>query len=220
MTKGLNEAAITAARYGGGRNVAAYASAVAVAFSGYSLFETSIRQPELKLFIPPVVQYSSPYQNSNFEVLAIPITVVNQGARTGTALAFELTVENADRSASKRFYSADFGNWSMDKARTFAFKPFAPISLPGRSSQSEVVLFYPRREEKVQQIINEVGSYHLTVTLAAAEVADLGLLDKWLNRPPKPVTLDVEFPVLDHRAFTNGTLPMYQKDYQTTVLGK
>jgi len=218
--KGLNQAAIDAARQGGGRSVAAYASAVAVAFSGYSLFETSVRQPDLRVFIPPVVQYSSPYQNSKFEVLAIPITVVNQGARTGTVLAFDLTVENGNRTEAKRFYSADFGNWTMDKARAYGFKPFAPLSLPGRTSQSEVVLFYPRREETVDQIVKEVGSYHLTLTFTTAEVAELGLLDKWLSHPPRPVTMDVDFPILDHRAFTAGTLPMYQRDYQTAIAGR
>jgi hypothetical protein len=61
-------------------------AAIALIISAYSLYETSIRRPRLRLFVPPVIQYSSPYNNSNFEVLGIPVTIANLGARSGTVL--------------------------------------------------------------------------------------------------------------------------------------
>lgn len=217
MAQSANEPASTAPRRAGPSKISAYASAIAVVFSGYSLFETSLRQPDLTVFVPPVIQYSSPYQNSNFEVLAIPVTILNEGARTGTILSMDLTVQDAAKTKTKRFYSADLGNWTMEKARGFGLKPFSPIALAGKASQTEVILFYPRREETVQQLVNEVGSYRFTLQLNTARAEDFWLLDRLWQHPPKPVSFEMTLPVLDHRAFNTGTLPMYQKDFQTTV---
>ncbi len=130
----------------GGR-AAALLSAVALAFSGYSLWDTSLKSAEVQVFVPPVVQYASPYQNSNFEVFAIPVTLTNEGARTGTVLAMELAVTDPRTNQTKRFYAADFGRWTMEKTRAGAYEPFAPLSLAGRTSRTEQVLFYPRGEE-------------------------------------------------------------------------
>lgn len=218
MRDDINDVAIDAAR-NTGSTIAGYASAFAVAFSGYSLFEGSVRQPDLKIFVPPVVQYAQPYQNSNFEVFAVPVTLVNTGARTGTILGIDLVVSDG-KGATKTFYSADFGNWTLERARAFGFKPFSPISIPGKTSFNDVVLFYPRREEKVQAVVKEIGTYRLSLTLKTAEVDDFWLLDRWLSRKPDPVTVDMTLPVMDHRAFNVGTLPMHQKDYQVTVSGK
>ena len=114
----------------GGR-AAALLSAVALAFSGYSLWDTSLKSAEVNVFVPPVIQYSSPYQNSNFEVFAIPVTMTNDGARTGTVLAMELAVTDPRTKQTKRFYAADFGRWTMEKTRAGAYEPFAPLSLAG-----------------------------------------------------------------------------------------
>ena len=110
-------------------------SVLALIFSAYSLWQSSLKRSELKVFVAPVVRYASPYQNTNFEVFAIPLTISNNGARTGTIMSMGLEVSDGKR--SKRFYSADLGQWSIEKARTGDFRPFVPIPLPGRSS-------YPR----------------------------------------------------------------------------
>jgi len=49
----------------------AVVAAIALIISAYSLYETSLRRPNFSLFVPPVIQYASPYTNSNFEVLGI-----------------------------------------------------------------------------------------------------------------------------------------------------
>ena len=219
MKDDLNDVAIDAARNTGSQ-IAGYASAFAVAFSGYSLFEGSVRQPDLKIFVPPVVQYAQPYQNSNFEVFAVPVTLVNSGARTGTVLGIDLVVNDLGKGVTKTFYSADFGNWTLASARAFGFKPFSPISIPGKASFSDVVLFYPRRDEKVQAVVTETGTYRLSLTLKTADVDDFWLLDRWFARKPDAITVDMTLPVMDHRAFNVGTLPLHQKDYQVTASGK
>lgn len=194
-------------------------SVFAVCLSGYSMYATSLKQPDLRIFVPPVIQYSSPYQNTNFEVFAVPVTITNDGARTGTVLSLELIVRDAEGKLTKHFYSGHFGTWSMEKARTFQLKPFAPLSMPGRSSQSDTVLFYPRHDEKVMQLVSTAGTYRFTLKVNLAEVADFGIVDRWWRRDPAPVEFEMTLPVLDHRAFNTGTLAMHQKDWKTSVGG-
>jgi uncharacterized protein affecting Mg2+/Co2+ transport len=196
-----------------------FGSVIAVIFSAFSMYSTSLKQPELRVFVPPVIQYSSPYQNTNFEVFAVPVTITNEGARTGTVLSLELIATDAEGKQAKRFYSGHFGTWSLEKARTFQFKPFAPMSMPGRSSQSDTVLFYPRHDEKVMQLVSAAGAYKFTLKVNLAEVSDFGLVDRWWRREPEPVTFEMTLPVLDHRAFNTGTLAMHQKDWKTSVGG-
>jgi hypothetical protein len=198
----------------GGR-AAALLSAVALAFSGYSLWDTSLKSAEVHVFVPPVIQYSSPYQNTNFEVFAIPVTMTNDGARTGTVLAMELAVTDPRTKQTKRFYAADFGRWTMEKTRSGAYEPFAPLSLAGRTSRTEQVLFYPRgEEEKPNELVRELGAYTFDLTLDIAEEGDETSKAKG---PDVHVTFDRELKFYDARSFQNGTIPMYAADWRSTT---
>lgn len=193
----------------GGR-FAAILSAVALAFSGYSLWETSLKQADVQLFVPPVIQYSAPYQNTNFEVVAVPVTIANEGARTATILSMELAVTDPRTKETKRFYAADLGRWTMERTRTGAYEPFAPLSLAGRTSRTEQVLFYTRgQEQKPDQMIREPGSYSFQLMLDVAESSD------------KPaVTFDRTLLNYDARAFNDGTLPLYSGDWRSASNAK
>jgi hypothetical protein len=199
-------------------NASHIVSAIALLFSGYSLWETSLKRSDLKVFVAPVIRYASPYQNTNFEVFAVPVTIMNAGARTGTIMSMSLDVTDPANKLSKRFYSADFGQWSIEKSRTGDFRPFAPIPLPGRSSYSEVILFNARIEEKVMQIVQAAGRFQFTISLDAALSENFGFLDRIWSKPPEPLTFEMELPELDHRAFTSGsgTVALHQKDWQST----
>src|SRR5262245_53922302 len=140
-------------------------SAAAFAVSAFSLYQTTLKRASLKVFVSPVIRYASPYQNSNFEAFAVPVTVTNQGARTGTIVSMDLQVRAPDRNAIKRFYSADIGQWSIEKNRSGDFRPFAPIVLAGRNSHTETILFHARRDEPVMQIIDKEGPYEFMLTL-------------------------------------------------------
>ena len=184
-------------------------AAIALIVSGYSLYVTSLRRPMLSLFVPPVIQYSSPYSNSNFEVLGIPVTIANLGARSGTVLSIDLIATNPAKKLTKRFYSAEFGRWTMENARGNKFRPFAPLALQGRSSTSESVLFYSRPDEGVAQIIEPNSDVQFTLTIRAAEAA--------FAKKPKPLRFAVAVSDIDHRLFTTGTLPLYNKTWETAV---
>ena len=205
----LDDGAVEMTRRGGEGLVTAVASALALLFSAYSLYETAIRRPDLRAFVPPVVRYSSPYNNSNFEVFEVPVTVANLGARTGTVLSMNLEVTNPRTKEVKRFFASDVGRWTMDNARALAFKPFAPMSLPGKASQSESVLFYSLTDEKIQQIVEQKGGrYVMKLSLNMALPDDLGWIDRVFQTVPEPVKFEVDSPELDHRVFTAGTVQM------------
>lgn len=195
-------------------------SAFALVFSVYSLWSTSLKHPDLRVFVPPVIHYSSPYQNNNFEMISIPVTLANEGARTGTVLAINLEVTDPRTNETKRFYAADFGRWTMERTRSGAYQPFAPISMAGRSSRTETVLFYTRGEqEKPNQLIRELGLYRFKLTIEEAVVEDFGWFDRLLRRAGAELSFERELKYYDARAFHNGTIPLYAKDWRSSVSG-
>jgi hypothetical protein len=202
---------------GEGGRIAAVVSAIALALSLYSLWESSLKQADLHVFVPPVIQYAAPYQNSNFEIIAIPVTLANEGAQTGTVLSMELAVTDPRTNQTKRFYSADFGRWTMEKTRAGAYQPFAPISLAGRASRTESVLFYTRgNQEKPEQLIREPGPYRFVLRLEEA-TSDGGFLDRLWSRRAGVLAFERELTFYDARAFNTGTLPLYAKDWRSSV---
>jgi hypothetical protein len=204
-----------------GDRIAAVVSAIALIFSAYSLWESSLKSPDVRVFVPPVIHYAAPYQNSNFEMISIPVTFANEGARTGTVLSIGLEVTNPRTKETKRFYAAELGRWTMERTHSGAYQQFAPLSLAGRSSRTEGLLFYTRGEkEKPDQLIRDIGSYTLKLTLELAEVEELGWLDRLWKVTTPSVTFERSLRLYDARAFTNGTLPLYDKDWQASVSGK
>jgi hypothetical protein len=187
-------------------------SGIAVAVSGYSLWQTALRRAELQVFVPPLIRYASPYQNSIFEVFEIPLTVLNEGARTGTVLSLDLEVSNPQTRASKQFYSAGLGPWSMAKVHGEGLIPFTPFSLAGRTSQSATILFYAREDSRVRQIAEGPGHYQFALSLQTARRG---------KNKSKPLEFEMNLPYMDHRAFTGGagTLPLYQPEWQTAASG-
>lgn len=183
-------------------SVSDIASASAIVFSGISLWHTSLRAASMQAFVPPIIRYASPYQNSLFEAFEIPLTIINGGARTGTVLSIDLVVSDPKRSLSKRFYAAAIGPWNLDRA---GFPPFTPMALAGRTSQSSILLFYPRTDEKVMQIVQEPGLLQFTLTLNVAGARAPTFLTRLIGgAAPAPLEFKMDLPMLDHRSFTQG----------------
>jgi hypothetical protein len=119
-------------------------------------------------------------------VIAIPVTVANEGAQTGTLPSMELAVTDPQGNETKHFYSADIGRWTVQRTRSSADQPFAPISFAGQTSRTESVLFYTRGEqERPEQLIRDLGTYRFALRVEEARSND-GLLDRlWPRRPPR-----------------------------------
>lgn len=214
-----NDLAVGGALKGEGGLVVAGISGIALLFSAYSLWETSLKSSDLQIFVPPVIYYASPYNNSNFEMVGIPVTLINDGAQTGTALALDLEVTNPKTGETKRFYSAQFGVWSMERARQRAFTGFAPITLQGHSSQAEQILFYTKGdEEKPMQLITEAGTYKFKLTLVEAEGGSKSWLDSIFGeREPVSITFERVLPFYDARSFQEGTIFMHSADWPSSA---
>ena len=104
-------------------------SALALAFSGYTFYESVLRAPELAVYVPPGIEYTDPDRPDNpFEVFVIPVTLANDGARTGTVLSIDLEVTNKRSGDKKLFYAAQLGSWGEQPQ-----KPFAPVPLSDRA---------------------------------------------------------------------------------------
>lgn len=203
-----NHIAIETAAHERGGRLTAVVSAIALVFSGYSLWESSLKAASITPFVSPVIQYSSPYQGNNFEMFAVPVTLLNDGGRTGTVISMQLAATNLKTNETKRFYAADFGRWTMEKTRAGAYEPFAPIALAGKSSRTETVLFYTLNpEEKPDQLVTEPGKFRFTLTLDEAKLESA--LDRLTSNAPPLATFEAELRYFDARAFQNGTLPLY-----------
>jgi hypothetical protein len=114
--------------------IAILSSVVALVFSGYSFYETAVKQPELRIYQPPLIYM---YRENSRDVFAIPITISNDGARRGTVLSFDLEITQRETGKSMRFQNLKFGESPNAGARLFM-----PMTVTGRSSVTDTVLFY------------------------------------------------------------------------------
>jgi len=195
-------------RHGGG-TLATIVSAVALIFSGFSFYESVLNAPKLAVYVPPQIAYTDPDRPDNpFEVFVLPVTLANDGARTGTVLALELKVSNPRTGQSKLFYAAQYGPWAAKPQR-----PFAPISLAGKSAFTDAVQFFPRVGEKVKRIMDlEPGGYDFELTANLVSAGSSGL---FAPGPVKPLVFKMQAGQMDYRFFNGGgTMQMWSPDYQ------
>jgi len=147
-----NEIATHAVMHSEGGRIAAVISAIALVFSAYSLWETSLKQADVSVYVTGVVSYGRDTSDSTdvqplggFEVLAVPITLANGGARDAPILGLQLDVTNPKSGLTARFeatYTADaayFANTGAKRPKT----PFSALVIAGRSAWTGTVLFYP-----------------------------------------------------------------------------
>ncbi len=190
-------------------------SAFALLFSGYSFYESVVRAPSLEIYVPPRIAYTDPDRpESPFEVFVLPLTLANDGARSGTILSIDLEVTNPRTRKTKKFYSARIGPWGIQPINAYA-----PISLAGRGSVSHAVQFFPREDETIPRILDlEAGTYQFRLTLNATKT---GRGYGPFAAKTKPLRFEMQNGNLDYRNFTQiGTMPMWAKDYKpatTTV---
>ena len=151
-----NDAAAHVAVHSHG-GVTTVVSAIALLFSAFSLWETSLKQADLNVYATGVVTYERDttaddyiMPTGGFEVFAIPITIANGGARDAAVLALQLDVKNPRTDLSARFeatYIADAGYFASTSPGTQQQPkpktPFSALVVPGRSAWTGTVLFYP-----------------------------------------------------------------------------
>lgn len=132
-------------------------SVAAFLVSAATLYMTELRDAEITA-IPAEQTYLAREGNGSAEVILVPVTLSNAGAREGAVRGMGLTVADAE-GATRAYRATAFGSRPGPEA-----EPFAPISVPGRSAVSRAVLFYP--VQPGQGLVRAAGTYALTLTLA------------------------------------------------------
>jgi len=195
---GINDPAeIAGGAAGHGGWVAAAVSGVALIASGISLWESTLKQPEIKVYVSENVHYTrDPY--GSYEVLAVPVTIANSGARDGAVISLRLDVKNTATGRSETFKSAFiadaqyFGSRDDYAARLKRPKlPFAPLSVAGRGAFTGTVLFYPA-EYSEKKVIDPLAKLEMTLSVVTPPAE--GWFERLLATVPAPQMIKAEVP--------------------------
>lgn len=175
--------------------ITALASGVALIVSGISLWETSLKQPNLQFYLGNNLAYTRDPWGSD-EVLVIPVTVTNAGARDGAVISLEMDLKNTGTGAVEHFtsyYTADasyFGSNDDVSANKHRPKsPFSPIVVSGRTTFSGTVLFYPK-EQKQKAVVEPKSEVEMTISLVTTKPS--GWIDELMATTPPPVTVKAD----------------------------
>ena len=171
-------------------------SGVALLASVVSLWESTVKRPDLKVYVTDNIYYTRDPWGS-YEVVAVPVTIQNSGARDDAVIALQLDVTTATGS-TERFvstYTADaqyFGSSDdVTNKKRRPKQPFAPLSVSGRSAYTGTVLFYTS-EYKEQRFLEPKSKVELTLRVVTP--APSGFLDRMLQTTPAAITLHAEVP--------------------------
>lgn len=178
-------------------------SVIAVIMSGFSLYQTVIKQAHLHLFVPETISYTRDADGS-FEVLVVPVTIANSGARDGLVSSLTLKVRNTDTNRERTFhatYIADQGYFStapVTDGNTVRAKPrpkfaFAPIVVSGRSGYSGTLIFYPR-SYSADRVVPKEGAFEFELSAEMKVVEKLDVLDQAFGHTLEPVSFKAQLP--------------------------
>ena len=205
---------------GAGR-LATVISLLAFLFSGLSYYESALKQADLDVFVPPVIQYGRD-SGGDIELFAVPITIANGGSNTGTVLAMDLTVESLAANADphkKIYYSAFVGEHSRkDDAPN---KSFAPIAIPGRATYTETIRFYPQGNP-LPKLVQDAGEFKFTLALTVATPSEPSWLERILKvRTPPPLVFTRTLPWISEQqlGLRRVTIAMHARDWKPTLSG-
>jgi hypothetical protein len=201
---------------GHGGMFATVLSGIALVFSGLSYYESSMKTADLAVYVPPMIHYARDGDNDVFNV---PITISNDGARTGTVLNMVLEVENLRPDAEKktaRFHSAFLGEYP--RTEDAINRSFAPMSITGHGTLTETVRFYPM-DDPLPFLVDDKGDYRFTLKLTTARPQNPDVIDSLFSTEPKPLTFELNLPYISfqHLAFRRGTIAMNSKDWKPAV---
>src|SRR5499426_2064484 len=173
-------------------------SGVALLGSALSLWESTLKQADIKLYVSDNIYFTRDPWGS-YEVLIVPVTIANRGARDGAVLSLALDVKNSTNGKSKMFkstYLAEaqyFGGRDDVSANIRRPKlPFAPLSVAGHGAFTGTLLFYPA-DDPEQKVVDPNSKVEMTLTVGV--LTGTSWLDRLISpSPPPPVTIETELP--------------------------
>jgi hypothetical protein len=192
-------------------------SAVAVGLSCVSVYLSALQGPSLEVYVPPAIHYGRD-GGGDTEVFAIPVTIANNGARSGTVISMELEVQNLKSGATKRYYSAFLGEHPREA--TTSNRQFAPLSIAGRGLFSDTVRFYPAGVQP--KLVDAEGEYVFRLQLNTAAPNEPSLLDRLQGRTQlAPVSFQMTLPWISDQQLGSrrSTIAMHAKDWKPVAAG-
>jgi hypothetical protein len=158
-------------------------SVLSLAFAGWSLFETALRQPSFNVYAGPFWQYGRGGATDD-EVITVPLTFANNGARPGAIVSLALSVEQ-ERGGHREFVASAV---QSDKDRVL----FAPISVAGRAAYTASIVFTSRDSSATaKSVIGGAGNYTARLTVCTTYNQSFGLFDTLLTSPPPDIAANL-----------------------------
>lgn len=146
--------------------VALLISVLALVVSIWSLYETYLRQPEFTPHVATQWKYTRD-KGYDDEILIVPLTITNNGARQGPVVVIEMTVSKG--SHTRRFLSTGVIQAENQQAM------FAPLSIQGRQAISNTYVF--TSSDKANPIIvdNNEDTYQVSIKVCSVHRGALGV---------------------------------------------
>jgi hypothetical protein len=140
-------------------------SVISFIISTVNVYVTNLKAPDLSMSIAPFIRQIVDNQSQN-EAFFIPVTLVNQGAKPGSLLSIELTVNYLPAGEQQVYYGQYF---AQENNSELLGSFFTPINLNGYSAVSRTICFYPQGRRD-GNFFSRTGTYEFTLTGAAANV--------------------------------------------------
>jgi hypothetical protein len=172
-------------------------SLISLAFSGVSLYETVLKQPNLQILTGCNWEYGRG-PGSYDEFFVVPVTVTNHGARAGAVLAIELT---ASEGALSKPFGARFTVENLDDKHR---QLFAPMAVSGHDSATASIVF-TQRQLTTTPLVREDGRFRVWLKLTTALDTSYGLVDRILAPSPPEARFEISLTEFDIAAVLNGT---------------
>ena len=175
--------------HSGGGRLTAIGTVIALVFSAYSLWETSLKQAKLDVYVTGVVTYTRDATDDylapagGFEVFAVPVTIANSWARDAAVLSLQLDAKNPKTGLTARFdatYIVDATYFAIRREGEGPKAPFSALVVAGRSAWTGTILFYPVSYSN-EKALAPAGELQQKIMALRDKRGNLGELEKKLR---------------------------------------
>jgi hypothetical protein len=171
-------------------------SAVSLVISSISLYFTALQRPMPAAYVSGYVR--SWLDEGGGEVIAVPLTIANHGARDTVIRKLLLTAGKVSGSQQGSFSSAGYGDTPRE-----GIPLFVPVSIKGHDAYAGSIIFKPVAGNSAQ-IFDAKASYRFCIWLDAEKFEDFGLLDSLFPAPPDAIAFEAELPWFDYSGLKAG----------------
>ena len=140
-------------------------SLISFVISTINVYVTNLKSPDLSMVIAPYIRQIVDDSSLN-EAFFIPVTIVNQGAKSGSVLSFELAVTYLPTGEQETYYAQYF---AQEDNSELLGSFFTPLNLSGYSADGRTLCFYPLGK-RVGNFFGQIGTYEFTITGVAANI--------------------------------------------------